>query len=107
MVLVADQRERDEVADGLRQVNVVVGIEDPGVQWTCFVEVIDQCLKIAEILLLAGLFLVAAGAAHIVVHLVKRAVGIAAQPLQPSVIAVLHQVSNAEELRVALEANVE
>ena len=107
VILVADQRHGDEVTDRLRQVNVVAGIDDTVGQRARFVEIVDQCLQVAEVLVLAGLFLVTAGAAHIVVHLVKRAVGVAAQSLQPSIITVLQQVRDAEEPRVALEANVE
>ena len=107
VILVADQRQRDEVTDGLRQIDVVVGISHPIAQRTGFVEAVHQGLQIAEILVLAGFLLVAAGAAHVVVHLVERAVGVPPHPFQPAIVAVLHQVGDAEESGVALEANEE
>ena len=107
VILIADQRQRDEVTDRLWQIDVVVSINHPIIQWTRFIEVVDQGLQIAQVFVLAGLLLVAAGAAQIVVHLVKRAVGAAPQPRQPFVIAVLRHVRDAEKLPVALEPDGE
>ena len=88
MILVADQRQPDEVADGLRQVDIVIRVNDSAAQRTRFVEVVHQGLQVAEVFVFAGLLLVAAGAAQVVVHLVKRPGGIPAQPRQPSIVAV-------------------
>src|SRR5213596_180363 len=106
MILVADQRQPDEVADGLRQIDVVISVNDPAAQRTRFVEVVHQGLQVAEVLVLARLLLITAGAAQVVVHLVKRSGGIPAQPRKPSIVAVLHHIRDAEKLRVPLEPDV-
>src|SRR5439155_20108896 len=69
-------------------------------------EVVRQVLQRDELDGFAGLLLVTAGAAQVVVHLVKRPGGIPAQPRQPSIVAVFHHVRDAEKLRVPLEPDV-
>ena len=107
VILAARERHRDEVADGLGQVEPVPGIKRALAQRPAFIEIVDQGLQVAEVLPTPRLFFVATRAAKIVIHLVERAVRIAPQPFEPAVVAILHHVRDAEELGIPLHPYLE